>query len=243
VPVLPKPFSSRLPKHIPLTHIPKLYLTLLFIVPVRSLHSYKTGANPALNRMAYRSLIGSCATLASSVGNLTVIMALKGEPGWVCFLVCNVDILFTISVLHWVTSRENREAGSSALSGAVSRHKGGVATVNSTHDPSRRVSALVRDVIDAEKRSENLGITTECKASPDGSGGLIRVLHRRAPSWDGGQPHREDEVELNNIRVYTEHTVEVEVEGDDGKWNGASSIESADEWVGSRTKVTGQRLV
>jgi hypothetical protein len=143
--------------------------------------------------------------------------------------VCNVDILFTVSVLHWITSKENREAGSSAQSGAVSRHRGGAGTVNCTHDPSRRVSALVRNVIEAEKRSENLNggktagpsITTECKASPDGPGGLIRVLQRRAPSWNDGQPHREDEVELNNILVQTLHTVEVEVEGEKGKWDGA----------------------
>jgi hypothetical protein len=201
--------------------------------------------------MAFRSLIGSCATLTSSVANLTVIMVLKGEPGWICFIVCNSDILFTVSVLHWVTSKENRAEGSSAQSGAVSRQKGGAATISSTRDPSRRVSALVRDVIEAEKRSEDLisgkgagpSIKTECKASPDGAGGIVRVLHRRAPSWNDGQPHREDEVELNNILVQTVHTVEVEVENEGVQWNGASSIESGDEWVGSRNKVIGQRLV
>lgn len=41
--------------------------------------------------MALRTFIGSCATLTSSVVNLTVLMILKGEPGWICLMCCNAD--------------------------------------------------------------------------------------------------------------------------------------------------------
>ncbi|KAF4630354.1 hypothetical protein G7Y89_g7792 [Cudoniella acicularis] len=39
--------------------------------------------------------------------NLTVLMVLKGEPGWICLMCCNVDILFSVLVLHWITSKDN----------------------------------------------------------------------------------------------------------------------------------------
>lgn len=56
--------------------------------------------------MASRSLVGSLATLTTSVVNLTVLMVLKGEPGWICLMCCNADILFCVIVLHWVTSKD-----------------------------------------------------------------------------------------------------------------------------------------
>lgn len=56
--------------------------------------------------MASRSLVGSLATLTTSVVNLTVLMVLKGEPGWICLMCCNADILFCVVVLHWVTSKD-----------------------------------------------------------------------------------------------------------------------------------------
>lgn len=70
------------------------------------LYSYRNAANPKLNRMASRSLVGSLATLTTSVANLTVLMVLRGEPGWICLMCCNADILFCVLVLHWVTSKD-----------------------------------------------------------------------------------------------------------------------------------------
>lgn len=68
-----------------------VYMTILFIVPLRQLYSYKNRQNSTLHTMAFRTFVGSCATLTSSVGNLTVLMVLKGEPGWICLLCCNAD--------------------------------------------------------------------------------------------------------------------------------------------------------
>ncbi|KAF2207473.1 hypothetical protein CERZMDRAFT_3662, partial [Cercospora zeae-maydis SCOH1-5] len=69
-----------------------VYLNILFIIPLRS------------KRLALRTFIGSCATLLSSVVNLTVLMSVGGEPAWMCLMLCNADILFCVVVLHWVTS-------------------------------------------------------------------------------------------------------------------------------------------
>ncbi|KAF9701589.1 hypothetical protein EKO04_000771 [Ascochyta lentis] len=83
-----------------------IYLTLLFILPLRQLYTYKNNINPKLNRMAFRTLVGSLATLTTSVANLTALMVLRGEPGWICLMCCNADILFCVVVLHWVTSKD-----------------------------------------------------------------------------------------------------------------------------------------
>ncbi|OAA59312.1 hypothetical protein ISF_06247 [Cordyceps fumosorosea ARSEF 2679] len=95
-----------------------VYLTVLFLKPLKNLHSYKnmpqTHANVRLRTVAFRTFVGSCCTLVSSIVNLSVLMALNGEPGWVCLLCCNCDILFSAIVIQWVTSRDN--AGTSSNS-------------------------------------------------------------------------------------------------------------------------------
>jgi len=84
-----------------------VYLTLLFILPIRKLYSYRHNVNAALRAVALRTFIGSCATLTSSVVNITVLLVLEGEPGWICMMCCNADILFSVLVLHWVSSPDN----------------------------------------------------------------------------------------------------------------------------------------
>ncbi|XTI95342.1 hypothetical protein V2W45_1016071 [Cenococcum geophilum] len=84
-----------------------VYLTLLFILPIRKLYSYRHNVNAALRAVALRTFIGSCATLTSSVVNITVLMVLEGEPAWICMMCCNADILFSVLVLHWVSSPDN----------------------------------------------------------------------------------------------------------------------------------------
>ncbi|CZT09660.1 uncharacterized protein RCO7_03748 [Rhynchosporium graminicola] len=91
-----------------------LYLTLLFFIPLRSLYSYKNSPNSSLRTIALRSFVGSLATLTSSVVNLTFLMVLKREQAWICLMLCNADILFSVIVLHWVTSKDSIEGGSTA---------------------------------------------------------------------------------------------------------------------------------
>ncbi|KAF4302018.1 hypothetical protein GTA08_BOTSDO10329 [Botryosphaeria dothidea] len=105
-----------------------VYLTALFIVPLRRLYSYKNKDNN-VRTMAFRTFIGSCATLTSSVANLTLLMLLDGEPAWICFITCNAEILFSVLVLHWVTSRDRTSqttyANTSSRDPAASGSRGG----------------------------------------------------------------------------------------------------------------------
>jgi hypothetical protein len=89
------------------------YLTLLFVIPLRKLYSYKNSPNSVLRTITLRSFVGSLATLTSSVVNLTVLMVLHGEAAWICLMCCNADILFSVLVLHWVTSKDKGSTGSS----------------------------------------------------------------------------------------------------------------------------------
>ncbi|KAH8791908.1 hypothetical protein BGZ57DRAFT_872647 [Hyaloscypha finlandica] len=90
-----------------------VYLTSLFLIPLRALYSYKNDRNSQVRTIALRTFIGSCCTLTSSVVNLTVVMVLNGEPGWICLMCCNIDILFSVLVLHWITSKDNASTISS----------------------------------------------------------------------------------------------------------------------------------
>ncbi|KAI0156069.1 hypothetical protein BJ166DRAFT_350269 [Pestalotiopsis sp. NC0098] len=96
-----------------------IYLTTLFLIPLRCLYSFKdmpqTSCNARLRAIAIRTFFGACATTVSSVVNLTVLMSLNGEPGWVCLLCCNCDILFSAIVIQWVTTRDNAATRTTAI--------------------------------------------------------------------------------------------------------------------------------
>ncbi|RDW87764.1 hypothetical protein BP5796_03458 [Coleophoma crateriformis] len=84
-----------------------VYLTSLFIVPLRRQLTYKSSSENALRTVTFRTFIGSLTTLTSSVINLTILMVLHGEPAWICLMCCNFDILFSVLVLHWVTTKDS----------------------------------------------------------------------------------------------------------------------------------------
>jgi hypothetical protein len=216
--------------------------------------------------MAFRSFVGSCATLTTSVVNLTILMVLHGEPGWICLMCCNADILFCVVVLHWVTSKEQKEEDSAFRSRTRDLKSGGGGTgsgnVGSRAARSQRVSAAL-DIDYMEKsasvrrtstttvsqseyaaRQTPATIVTECKATP---GGVVRTRPRKS-SWDATEATlgvRDDEVELHNIRVHTIQTREVEVEGEaESKRSVSMNTDGdGDEWVGSRRGVVGERMV
>jgi hypothetical protein len=241
--------------------IVNVYLTLLFIIPLRGLHSYQTNANPILKRMAFRSFIGSCATLTTSVINLTILMVLKGEPGWICLMCCNADILFCVIVLHWVTSKEEKEESAARSYGATGS-KPGNGTIGSHMSRSRRVSITeVEREMEKQKSAvttnvaalrpdsslnNHLGrqttITTEIKSVPQGA-------HQRYRSDWEAEPRKgqkEDEVELRNIRVQTIQTREVEIDGERKSLShsaGASTDGDGDGDGWSRRGVVAERIV
>ncbi|KAF4944849.1 hypothetical protein FSARC_14564 [Fusarium sarcochroum] len=89
-----------------------IYLTILFLLPLKSLYSFskslpKSQTHLRLRNAALRTFVGSCCTLLSSVANMTLIIYMGGEPGWMCLMCCNIDILFSAVVIYWVTSRDN----------------------------------------------------------------------------------------------------------------------------------------
>ncbi|KAJ0322586.1 hypothetical protein Brms1b_001963 [Colletotrichum noveboracense] len=86
-----------------------VYLTILFLIPLKSLYSFKnfpkTPANVRLRTVALRTFVGALCTLTSSIVNLTVLMAL--------------DVLFSAVVVQWVTNKDN--AATQGSSGGASR--------------------------------------------------------------------------------------------------------------------------
>ncbi|OLN87667.1 hypothetical protein CCHL11_05618 [Colletotrichum chlorophyti] len=98
-----------------------VYLTILFLLPLLSLHSVKYSfwkpwtmdwrnhriprapPNIRLRKLVVRTFIGSCCTLVipgvillisrltEGFRNLTVLMILHGEIAWLCLLCCNTD--------------------------------------------------------------------------------------------------------------------------------------------------------
>ncbi|RYN84462.1 hypothetical protein AA0117_g1213 [Alternaria alternata] len=275
--------------------IVNVYLTALFIIPVRNLYSYKHNANPTLHRMAKRSLIGSLATLTTSVINLTILMVLKGEPGWICLMCCNADILFCVIVLHWVTSKDKQTVTTDPHSGygngtigsrsgtrsdqrrnskmtygertnekkteiitikGISENSQNSNSINSTNasrnnsgSSSRRPSLNVFPTVmssnphhrpQTSPRLMPSGVTTECKSSSPTQSRLrapSRGLYRTPTREEFG-----DEVELNNIRVETIHTREVEIE-DDRRERTESVRSDGEEWVGHERRVVGEGVV
>ena len=119
--------------------------------------------------MAFRSLVGSLATLTTSVTNLTVLMVLRGEPGWICLMCCNADILFCVLVLHWVTSKDKP---SSYQSTHASRNdtldlSGGKATPAADHNAalaipekvaSRDCKAAEDEIVELESQTTHLPV-------------------------------------------------------------------------------------
>ncbi|TLS20996.1 uncharacterized protein PpBr36_10825 [Pyricularia pennisetigena] len=103
-----------------------VYLTILFLIPLMRLYSFRNPLSKPdvyrptmkLRSVAVRTFIGACCTLASSIVNLTVLMVLNGEPGWVCLMCCNSDVLFSALVLYWITSKDNIASTSSSKDAA-----------------------------------------------------------------------------------------------------------------------------
>jgi hypothetical protein len=272
----------------------QVYLTALFIIPLRGLYSYQNNANPTLHRMAKRSLIGSLATLTTSVVNLTILMVLKGEPGWICLMCCNADILFCVLVLHWVTSKDkttvttnpqsgmggdtlgsrsetrSRQKRHSELmygNGTVDEKQSEVITIKGLSDDtqnSNSISSTTNSGRNSRRPSLNVfpcsinthnphhhnrpqtsprlvlsSVTTEFKSSSPPS--RFRTPSRgmyRTPTRE----EFEDEIELNNIRVQTIHTREVEID-DEGRERTESVRSEGEEWVGHEQRVVGEGVV
>ncbi|KAK4623036.1 uncharacterized protein CLAFUR5_07489 [Fulvia fulva] len=136
-----------------------LYLNILFIIPLRKLYSYRHG-NGKMRTLALRTFVGSCATLMSSVVNLTILMTSNGEPGWICLLLCNLDILFCVLVLHWVTTFDS--VGSTHGDSTCSCSHASHTTALSQQLPTIQVPEPVMS-----KRRKMFGIDDDLHGFPD----------------------------------------------------------------------------
>ncbi|TVY73600.1 hypothetical protein LSUE1_G004127 [Lachnellula suecica] len=166
-----------------------LYLTLLFVIPLRSLYSYQNSPNSLLRTISLRSFVGSLATLTSSVVNLTILMILKGEAAWICLTCCNADILFSVLVLHWVTSKD-----SSSIPSGYSR-----SNPSQSHRSRNKLGAF--------------------SVYGKGNTGLGTVTTHISASRNGGQREKEDmgDMEMGGITVQVGQVVEIEVEREGGE--------------------------
>ncbi|THX21969.1 hypothetical protein D6D12_09582 [Aureobasidium pullulans] len=116
-----------------------VWLTTLFLRPLRDCYSYKQQSSSRLRNVVVRTFVGSCATLALSITNLTVIAILDGEPGYICLCLCNLDILCTTLILHWVSSvdaPEDNDVSSNA------RRIQNIATIRAASNSSNKPDLL-----------------------------------------------------------------------------------------------------
>lgn len=156
-----------------------------------------------------------------------------------------------------MTSKEQREGDSAFRSGSGGGGRAHPPTIGSHVVRSRRMSATNDGVEKAgsaavsvkrpesaleNRLAKHATVTTECKGKTSMGRG---ARHFGGAGWDAseGSPGiREDEVELNNIRVQTIQTREVEIDSErERKMSAGASTD--DEWMGSRKGVVSQRMV
>ncbi|KAE9366826.1 hypothetical protein N431DRAFT_515443 [Stipitochalara longipes BDJ] len=80
-----------------------LYLTVLFIIPLRAICTHSQARNPLLRTMCLRSLLCCVLTMITTTTNLAVLLGLHGEPAWIFLLCCNLDVVFSVLIRRWVT--------------------------------------------------------------------------------------------------------------------------------------------
>ncbi|KAF1349666.1 hypothetical protein BDV97DRAFT_172743 [Delphinella strobiligena] len=139
-----------------------VFLTLLFLTAVRKLYSYKYRTNSAIRSMALRTFIGCFITLVSTFTNLTLVIAINGERGWLCLTLCLCDVIVSVMVLHWVSSIDRRDSGdesrdSSQLPDAqVSSYRG-------AHAQEHRLKGLPGP-FEVRGPDQRAVLTTECSS-------------------------------------------------------------------------------
>ncbi|PMD33873.1 hypothetical protein L207DRAFT_147648 [Hyaloscypha variabilis F] len=90
-----------------------LYLTILFVIPLREICTHSQARNPLLRTMCLRSLLCCFLTLITTTTNLGVILGLNGEPAWIFLLCCNLDVVFSVLIRRWVTLKGPQSASTS----------------------------------------------------------------------------------------------------------------------------------
>jgi hypothetical protein len=174
------------------------------------LYSYKHKTNTNLRVIALRTFLGSCATLMSSVVNITVLLVLNGEPGWVCMMCCNSDsrsparrqmnahktVLFSVLVLHWVTSVDKTRPSTPHAYKTTSRRKS-----------ERPYDGTNTGTITAKRQSRGDTLATVDEAERQK---VLVTTHIEAD----GEATRPKDTPIGRIAVTTERMTHVEFETD-----------------------------
>ncbi|KAH6713901.1 hypothetical protein BKA61DRAFT_689243 [Leptodontidium sp. MPI-SDFR-AT-0119] len=197
-----------------------VYLTSLFLIPLRSLYSYRTNRSSQTRTVALRTFVGSCCTLISSVVNLTVVMVLKGEPGWICLMCCNIDILFSVLVLHWITSKDN----ASTLSQTPN--------FQPTSDPTSPVRLVPRPPI-SDMEAYHMGLRDLSRKS-----GVTTMV--TAKDYDDLELERINSMPPNVVTIETEHTMEVSEVRPDTEGSGSDLGMQRVRVIGSKEELFGK---
>ncbi|KAG0129788.1 hypothetical protein HOY82DRAFT_579517 [Tuber indicum] len=215
----------KLPANLPLLvfdFVINVYLTFLFLKPLHGLWSFQNGAKSKqsrLHRVALRTFIGSCATLVSTLGNLISLIVLRGkEPGWICFAVCNSDILFSVLVLHWVTHQDD-----DISTDGRTRCEGCDRTIGCRGDP-----------YSISRGSNFAGLSRDHKGRVGGGGAgeVVTSIH----AVPKGACHHDKSIPLDGILTHTEVT-RTEVRRDIESLGGTSETEEEDPRVNSTDNI------
>ncbi|RPB05757.1 hypothetical protein L873DRAFT_1661951 [Choiromyces venosus 120613-1] len=189
----------KLPANIPLLIFDmtiNIYLTILFLKPLHGLWSFQNGTKlkqGRLHRVAFRTFIGSCATLVSTLGNLVSLIVLRGkEPGWICLTVCTSDILFSVLVLHWVTNRDDDNLDGKTRCGECDR------SMECRGDPYS---------ISRGSNFDGAGLSRDRKGRVTGGGGEVVTSIHAVPK--GGCNHNKS-IPLDGILTHTEVRRDIE---------------------------------
>jgi hypothetical protein len=158
-------------------------------------------------------------------------MVLKGEAAWICLMCCNADVLFSVLVLHWVTSKDSSSTSSTARSGYGTRSA-------YTSKAGNTTNKLERFGYGTGSRSagKSTGVTTHISALRPGKGDEDEEIQM----VDRGAAHGEDRKgqPMGRITVQVEQVVEIEREDGNGRGSDASTTNSEDLSRGRTNKST-----
>ncbi|KAI1373724.1 hypothetical protein F4677DRAFT_461868 [Hypoxylon crocopeplum] len=167
-----------------------VYLMILFLSPLRSIFSFRgpsrvPAGSPRLRALAMRTFVGALFTTTSSVVNLTVLMMLDGEPGWLYLTCCNADILFSALIVQWVTSRDSAsiiDSSPSSESESPDKNISYHATPPPPPPPLRRGQKLVISLpMSATSTSQYEHIFGDAEPDPEPETDVVSATTSRTP--------------------------------------------------------------
>jgi hypothetical protein len=169
-------------------------------------------------------------------------MVLRGEAAWICLMCCNSDVLFSVLVLHWVTSKDSSSTSSSAQP-------------NSNHGESGTRSGVAPAVKDASGTASKTDRWGYGSRGAKGKGtGVATIIS------SGGRGEIDEDGDLQRVdwgnqtggegkafpmgRIVVEIGQVVEVEGRGGNDKGSvASMANGDELSGCRSHQSTEDLV